>query len=560
MKSLTVKNRVQALLAGVALSAAGLMSAQAANSTFITFSVDMANAPFTIGTDTVSVNGTFNGWGAFPLKEVGNTTVYTNTFNDTADANGGTASYKFVIDGNNWENLPTGQNRAAKLPSTVGASIVQPTAFFADNGTPVANDVTFQVDVSQQIALGNFTPGTSSVEVRGLFNGWSGGASELTNNPNILVTNQFGLVTSNVWQGTFPVTASPGGVEAFKYVINPGTEWEGPSSANTDSGGNRYFANVAQTLPLVNFSDAPYAPLAKVTFNVDMSGILLSDPGYDPTSVTLNGSFNGWGASIPCTNNPSAANPNVYTAVVAVGEGSSVFYQFRYTSSGNTKYDNIPSATGNRSLIVPQLAATNIPAVFFNNISPNDLLNVDTTVYFTVNMTNAVDYVSHAAFDPNNDTVFINGDFLGWAGWNAIALGSYILANDPVGSELYTFSYTFPAGHSRSVSYKYSINGTDNEAGQNQNHFRYIRSTTGTYYMPLDSFGVQTVETKFGSLTISPLSSTLVHLSWLGYPNVTLQSAPAVTGPWTSNPDTTGSNSSNFQIVPGGRFFRLIQP
>ena len=106
----------------------------------------------------------------------GVTDVYTNTVNDTIDANNGKVQYKFVINGNNWENTTTGPDRAARLPSVSGATLVLPTPYFSDAGTPVAQDIKFQVDMSQQIQLHNFTNDLNTVEVRGNFQGWSGGS------------------------------------------------------------------------------------------------------------------------------------------------------------------------------------------------------------------------------------------------------------------------------------------------------------------------------------------------------------------------------------------------
>src|SRR6185369_2822965 len=111
-------------------------------------------------------------------------TIYTNTINDTTDANGGKLEYKFVINGSNWENPASGQNRTALLPTTSGASIVLPTPFFADAGAAVNVNIRFQMDVSQQIALGNFHPLTDQAVVRGNFNGWSGTSFALTNDPS----------------------------------------------------------------------------------------------------------------------------------------------------------------------------------------------------------------------------------------------------------------------------------------------------------------------------------------------------------------------------------------
>src|SRR5580698_9377926 len=89
--------------AGLLLCAAGMMTAQAQN-TFITFSVDEAtnlvsgtfnpSTPANVGgnsyggtgSDIVAVRGTFDGWAypGLPLVQVGNTSVYTNTTDDTA--------------------------------------------------------------------------------------------------------------------------------------------------------------------------------------------------------------------------------------------------------------------------------------------------------------------------------------------------------------------------------------------------------------------------------------------------------------------------------------------
>src|SRR5437016_14472874 len=118
------------MLAAAFLCTGGL--AQGA-STLVTFSVDMsnqvANSTFIPGVNTVSVNGTFNGWGLPPnlplmLVRVGASTVYTNTVNDTVDANDGQIQYKFLTDLNGWENTADTHNRAERLPASSGASLV----------------------------------------------------------------------------------------------------------------------------------------------------------------------------------------------------------------------------------------------------------------------------------------------------------------------------------------------------------------------------------------------------------------------------------------------------
>lgn len=586
MKSILFKSRNCGLLAGVALCVAGTMSAQASSS-LLTFSVDMsaqiASSTFVQGVDTVSVHGTFNGWGALNLvlnQDPSSTgTIYTNTMNDTSDANGGQVQYKFVIDSGNWETTGDYHNRTALLPATSGASLVLPTAFFADAGSPVANDVRFQVDVSQQIALGNFVnDGSSYVEVRGSFNSWSGGVSVLTNDPTILRTNQFGLVTSNVWVGAFSINASPGAANDFKFVIQPGTLWESPSAVNSDDGANRFFANVAQTLPVVDFSDAPFAPLSTVTFAVDMSAQLLLGNWNSGEAVDLAGSFNGWSTSAtPMTNNPTASNTNIYYAVATLGEGSTPQYKFTFQGAGGTVWENPapPTLGGNRFFTVPLSTNVTLPTVSFSDQSVYDLLATDVWVTFSVDMTAASQYPSGPAFVPGSDSVFVNSpEFTtSWLSWDPIDLSSYQLFQ--VGSSsIYTNTFLVPMGASITATYKYGINGGDNEAGSGNNHSRVIRSTaTGAYSFPTDTFGNQYNEPSFGQLSVAPAAGGKIKLSWLGSPSVQVQTSTNLTkGAWVSHPETggtvwsTGVNSTNGLISvtnwpagSGNLFFRLQQ-
>src|SRR5438874_1718917 len=148
------------------------IASTAVANTFVTFSVDMSNqvasATFTPGVDIVSVNGTFNGWAlppnlTFMLVRSGSTTIYTNTVNDTVDANDGQIQWKFVIDANTWENTADLHNRASRMPALSGASLVLPKAYFSDAGPTQVNLVTFQVDMTQHIKTGSFNPNTQSV-------------------------------------------------------------------------------------------------------------------------------------------------------------------------------------------------------------------------------------------------------------------------------------------------------------------------------------------------------------------------------------------------------------
>ena len=565
------------VLGALILCAGGLTGAR--SNTIVNFSVDMTEqigGAFIPGTDMIEAHGSFNGWGAglALTNDPGGLTpnIYSGTADNSTDANGGVMTYKFVINGSNWENpADGGKNRAAKLPSTSGATLTLPTPHFSDSGTPVANDVRFQVNMAQQINLGAFTPGTSTVYARGDFNGFDLSLT-LTNDPSIKTTNQFGLVNSNVYVGTATVNASPNAAETFKYYFDPGANWENPSPANgnPDHDGNRFFVNAAQTLPIVDYSDAPYAPIATnaVTFQVDMSAQLLGG-AFDPAQdvVDVRGNFNNWTGGVNiCTNDPAASNTNIYSTVVVVTDGVGAVQQFKYTYGGpnvpgglNWENPAPPTVGGNRFFNQPNATATTLPAVFFSDIPLSDLLPADTEVTFNVSMTNALQYPSGTPFNPGSDTVYVNGDFLGWWAWGLGAPPQYQMTNNPVGSGNYSLTILVPKGTPVGMTYKYGIGGFDNEAGFGQNHVRYIR-TVGTYSMPLDTFGVTTAEISFGNLAVGKPVSGHVPITWLGRPGVMLQSAPGITGPWQSHSATDGTSSTNWPVSGSSVFFRLIKP
>jgi hypothetical protein len=607
-----IKTMKHALLAGLLLCAAGIMTVQA--NTIVTFSVNMATnlangtfnppPPDGTGTDICSVRGNFltNAWSVpgLVLVRQGSSTVWTNTYDvpNTSMPNGRAISYRFTRNGTDSGNESTASwdNRAVVLPLTSGASLAPPTPYFGDVGPGATNIVTFQVDMSEQIVLNHFTNGVSPLDIRGSFNGWGNTGLNFTRDPSILVTNYNpafppgGIVTSNVYVITVPIehgaqvagTPATNSYMQWKAVMNGGS-WEtgGSIRTNFNDNDNRFWCNnTNQVLPIVSFSDLPYAPLAQARLNVDMSAVALFDPNYVYPSVTVWGTFNNWANGVDLTNNPAAVNTNIFSGIITVVQGAENTYQFRYTNSYKLAnnidsgwvydfVDGIADLTHRRTLTVPSpITSTNIPVVFFNGLSTNDYLTMDTVVTFSVNMTNAVGSEGHV-FDPINDTVYINGDFdgNGWFSWNPIALAGRVCNNNPPGSQVYSFQYTFPQGHQRRLEYQYSTSysvintTTGDETLSGLNHVRYIRGTSGNYTLPLDTFGSMIAEPKFGNLAIGPASGGSLPVTWLGYPGVYLQSRTnLISGTWQNNLATGGQNSTNWPNSSGNQFFRLVQP
>lgn len=576
---MTNRTKQYAVWAGLALCAVSLANANS----IVTFQVDMSTAGLDPATQTVAARGTFNAWSPFALTNnptgpnpnlwTGTYNVTSNVYNNaTVSANGTVMSYKYTIEtAATYETvfLAGSHNRLLNLPSTSGASISTPQVFFSDyTPTPITILVTFQVDLAQQINTRAFDPLTSTVQARGIFNGWGGTAIAQTNDPSILRTNQNGLVTSNVYVGTYEIVGSPGQTVDYKYYIDTGANWDSPTPSSGDpvDNNNRFFnlgAGPTQAVPIVFFNDSPYAPVATndITFQVDMTAQVLNG-SFDPSTgiVELRGDFNGWGTpQILCTNDPAALNTNIYQTVVELKDGVGAFHSYKFWSSVSAN-GGWETMADNRTVTIiggpPNPTPHILAPVYFSNIEPLDFLPLDTTVTFRVSMTNAVGTDSHV-FDPSADSVYLNG-VPSFGIWD-VSLPQ--LTNNPAGSGLYSIDLLLAKGSPVQQTYKYAINGNDDEASQGNNHVRYVR-TTGTYVMPLDTFGAMVVEPSFGNLQAS-VSTTPGHvlISWLGRPGVFLQTKTSVSGgSWVDHPETDGLSSTNWPSGGSSLFFRLVKP
>jgi hypothetical protein len=426
---------------GLWMGALLLSAAAACADTLVTFQIDMSvqtsagtfNPP-PGGSDQVWVQGTFNSWaGRLILTASGNTNVYTNTVDDTTDANGVVMSYKFGDTQQNYETPAAdgngAWNRVVTLPTNSGASLSLPYTYFNDAGPGTAYSITFQVDMAQQLQLGNFST-SDTVYCQGWFESWNDNFA-LTNNPELNVTNAQGVTTSLPYQGTYTTwSPSPGTQSDFKYVYNNGTDhYETVANVNDQNppSGNRFFFNEAQTLPLVYFGDSPFVPPVtnNITFEVDMTALLNSGAFTTNETVQVNGDFNNWSGQV-MSNQPASSTPNIYSTVVTIVDAPGAAHQYKYVENGTYE-----SLANNRvvDLLSTNGSFTNGP-VYFNNQVPNPFDFVSGSncmVTFTVNMTNATGtgaggtYTFDNAY-PSSDTVWLNGlyggvnnDFWGWA-------------------------------------------------------------------------------------------------------------------------------------------------
>jgi hypothetical protein len=321
---------------GVGMSLVAAVAAQA--QTLVTFQVDMT--PYTGSPNppsTVTINGSFNGWSGPALINVSGN-IWSNTIS-ISDPPGTVEQCKFVADGN-YE--PLAANREFLLGPVSPPTQVEPLEEWGTNDWPApTNQVTFQVDMSAQVALGNFTNGDPTfgvITVSGDFEGWDSG-DVLTNNPTLSGS------ASNVYSGTFPAVGFPGGTTInYKFRMNGG--WESPASTG---GNNRAAAitNSTQILPLVYYNDNSIYDLVlspiTVTFSIVVTNGTLDDGGYafekGTDQIYVNGDWLGWPSwgldALPATQQMiEVGTGDIYTNSFVIPRGNSIYINYKYSFDG----------------------------------------------------------------------------------------------------------------------------------------------------------------------------------------------------------------------------------
>ena len=380
-----MKSRIPHSAFGTALALLG--SALLASANLVTYQIDMSVQTtlgnFNPGTDRVLVAGSFStpDWiapatTAFALtNDPGNPSIYKNTFNNDVAVNG-FENHKFIIDVGstatvlNWEPLG-GNNRFFQV--TAGDQTL-PVVFYndvANANTLVVTQVTFSVNMGVQDALNNFDPTTDFVYVAGdvFNNNWAAGAQVLTNS----------LADTNVWQGTFTLTNTVGGMANYKFIMNTfanGQVWEnngvGPNGAN-----DRQFVytNEATVLPTVYFNNiaTPNSLITtQVMFKVNLAAQIALGT-FDPNvgTVSVAGDIiNNWNP-IASALTQTLTNSSVWSGTFDVTNnvGAPVNYKFVLNGGGTWENDGVgPNGLQNRRFAFTN-ETTVLPDVHFNNLN-----------------------------------------------------------------------------------------------------------------------------------------------------------------------------------------------
>jgi hypothetical protein len=365
----------------VSKTLAGLFVALAASipahSDPITFQVDLsaqtALGNFNPSTDTVNVAGDgINSWNTTASQlnpGTPNTNIYVGTF-DVAGNPGATIQFKYLLNtaanGTVWEgNVGTTGGTGNRTFILSGNPQTLPVVFFNNvtNSVNYTNNITFQVDMSVQIAQGNFDPSSGTVNLAGEFNGWNSTATPMTNSPT----------DTNIWVMTIPLSGAPGTSIGYKFIMN-GT-WEGNVGPNGSQNRALVLQTTNQVLPAVYFNNQSSAPVSiPIEFQVDLA-VQIALGNFNPTTdyVEARGSFNNdWAGGFSLTNSPAA--PNIYTGVfVDTGDVIGTAMSFKFVLNGST-WESI----NNRSFTLASTNQQTVPVLFFNDVNNLGPITVQT--------------------------------------------------------------------------------------------------------------------------------------------------------------------------------------
>jgi len=303
--------------------------------------------------------GGFDGWDGTQtiLASLGNG-VYSNSITVTTAASTdnefkwqsppGAGGWTLIYFGNDFGN---GGNNAVFTTTTSPQTL--PAILDLPNGrwlvgtavpTPPTNYITFQLDLSAQVVLGNFTNGLAgnSVAVAGDFIDW-GTDHQLTNatilNPADTRTNLYiGTVS---WQTFLPATSH------WKFRVNNlDGGYENPAST---AGQNRVLVvtSANQVLPVISYDDLSVSDLVQqdtlVTFSIycpdqtaGVSGVTFTK-GSD--TIWVSGAWLGWPTwgydALPSNQQMiEVGNSDVYTNSLVIPRGSSLALTYKYSFDG----------------------------------------------------------------------------------------------------------------------------------------------------------------------------------------------------------------------------------
>lgn len=402
------------------------------------------------------------------------------------------------------------------------------------------SQVTFQVNLSAQAALGAFDPASDAVYVAGdPLNGWSTSESPLAPSPT----------DAGIWTGTFEVNGTAGATAQYKFVMvtATGTTWEG--NVGTGGGtGNRTFtlSDANQTLPVVYFNNVTSGTSvsADITFRVDMS-VQEALGNFDPASGTVSvaGEFNSWNATA-FELSRSSTESGLWVGTLKVTGAAASTVQYKFVINGGTWEGNVGVGGSQNRALTLSAGAQTLPVVFFNN-----LLAAPTNISLTFQVNLAV-AIAQGQFDPTTGTVSVAGDVLN--NWNATASALTRSTTDP---NLWTGTFDVTSSAGATIALKYVLNGSTWESIDNRT---YTLPGTDPQTLPVVAFN--NID-NLGRLTLARETGGKVKVSWTAGPHIRLRKATDLSlAHWQDVPNTEGQDSTTVEASTDQAFFQLTGP
>jgi len=314
------------------------------------------------------IAGTFNNWTgmASPMASLGNG-VYSNSVVATT-VGPNQDGFKFQSPAGSWSDIYFGadfgngdQGGSDGLFTTTVNPQTLPVVLDLPNGRyyvgapalPPTNYITFQLDLSEQVAFGNFTntdlnpsdptfgQPVNSVAIAGSYMGW-GTQTQLTNAPILNPAD----TRTNLYIATIPIQKFlPYTLECKFRVNNLDGGYEQPVSTH---GSDRYLviSNANQVISL-NYDDLGVGDLVvspiTVTFSVLITNGTPDDTGYQFIKGTdfpyISGSWLGWptwGYDVLPANQQmmEVGASDVYTNSFVIPRGASIYMTYKYSYNG----------------------------------------------------------------------------------------------------------------------------------------------------------------------------------------------------------------------------------